>query len=157
MKEPDELVLSDPYRAAEAIGLNLARLDPAPDRSFAHRQRRGGLRDRQQPGKRRRSIITLLLGLAFGGRGRAVLTRDPLTSCGPREQPDEVSQTVLAASIGRRSGTKGAMRVAGHAWHLGRLALPKSGGKKATPYLRPLGGRAFLIRSATASAVFEGA
>ena len=64
-----------------------------------------------------------------GGRRLAVLMRDPLPSCSPREQPDEVSQTVLAASVGRRSGTKGAMRVAGHAWHLGRPALPCPEGK----------------------------
>ena len=36
LKEPDELVLCDAHRAAEAIGLELACLDPAPDRAFAH-------------------------------------------------------------------------------------------------------------------------
>ena len=106
---------------------------------------------------RRRSVITLLLGLAFGCWHQAALARDPLPCRGTAKQPGELLQQVVAAESCRCSRNRATVVIPGHA--CGFKARPglTFGGKKATPYLRPLGERAFLIRSATASAVLDGA
>jgi len=163
LKEPDELVLGDPYRAAEAIGLDLARLDPAPDRAFAHLQRVGGLRDCQQSGQGRWPTATPVSHQACPW----IHGRRP-TPSGAHARPTDELQPARATGRGPSNDPRRQCRSAfgdqGCCECCRPCLAPKQAGppqvrreKSDAPYRRRFGERAFLIRSATASAVFEGA